>query len=236
MRPFTIGDVLCAARYLLLFEPGSRHAAARSLVQRATAADRWRAQRGRAHRCWGNGTLMAAAGLAPLPPTPPLGDPGFLDALCVMLGSQGGGGVGMHLHPPLEVGEEADIFSADAVRATVRATTNGSVALTLRPCIGFAVAASLACRFGLARESGDPSAAPRVHQSLQRCVREQLLLDAEGGPAPEAGVLGVLVQLMRARWGWGDGDNGFPPERWAELRALEACARVVAAGGPGLAM
>lgn len=87
MRPFTIGDVLCAARYLLLFEPPSRHAAARSLVQRATAADRWRGQRGRAHRCWGNGTLMAAAGLAPLPPTPPLGDPGFLDALCVMLGS-----------------------------------------------------------------------------------------------------------------------------------------------------
>lgn len=77
MRPVLHSDVIAAARALVPLPPRARDAAARRLVAQADAADRYRKHMGHAHRVWGNGTLMAAAGPGV---SRPLADPDMLDA------------------------------------------------------------------------------------------------------------------------------------------------------------
>ncbi|MBB4022054.1 MULTISPECIES: DUF7742 family protein [Actibacterium] len=61
MRPVLHGDVVAAARALLPLPDCARAAALRGMLARAAAADAYRKRFGRAHRAWGNGSLMAVA-------------------------------------------------------------------------------------------------------------------------------------------------------------------------------
>ncbi|MDJ0821451.1 MAG: hypothetical protein QNJ09_06525 [Paracoccaceae bacterium] len=79
------GDLTLAARYLLTVPLGARWRAARDLMARADAADRYRRRFGRAHPDWGNGTLRAAAAKRDLPPEPRVDDPVYCDCLILVL-------------------------------------------------------------------------------------------------------------------------------------------------------
>lgn len=85
MRPVLPGDVSAAARALLRVPSVARPALARRMLQEADAADCYRRRFRRAHRDWGNGTLMAAALARPAGPEPRLDDPDYLDCQFVML-------------------------------------------------------------------------------------------------------------------------------------------------------
>lgn len=61
MRTITQGDVVAAARAIGPVPPARRAGVLRCLLGAAHAADRYRKHHGRAHPCWGNGTLIAAA-------------------------------------------------------------------------------------------------------------------------------------------------------------------------------
>lgn len=79
------GDLVAVARHLLRVPPGARGAAVVRIVERAQAADLYRKRHGRAHPCWGDGTLRAVVAGASLPPEPPLSDGRYLQCLIVVL-------------------------------------------------------------------------------------------------------------------------------------------------------
>ncbi|APZ55064.1 hypothetical protein [Salipiger abyssi] len=85
MRPVLHGDLICAACALLSVPQGQRWRAARDLVARADAADRYRRRIGRAHAEWGNGTLMSAALSQAIAPERRLDDPDYADCLILVL-------------------------------------------------------------------------------------------------------------------------------------------------------
>lgn len=85
MRPVLNSDVTAAARALLTLPEAVRAGAFRSMLDKAQAADLYRKRIGRAHPFWGNGSLMAVARMAPLPPEPFLSDPGYLDCLATVV-------------------------------------------------------------------------------------------------------------------------------------------------------
>lgn len=78
MRPLLHADVTHAARALLRVPEPDRAAFCADLIHKTELADRYRAQTGRAHVFWGNGSLMAAARAHPLAPEPSFDD----DAYC----------------------------------------------------------------------------------------------------------------------------------------------------------
>ncbi|MCJ7873735.1 hypothetical protein Q4577_13335 [Marinovum sp. 2_MG-2023] len=78
MRPVLHGDVTAAARAMLMVPAEAREGLCRRMIEEADFADRYAKRLGRAHRDWGNGTLMAAARVRPLAAEPPLGE----DAYC----------------------------------------------------------------------------------------------------------------------------------------------------------
>ncbi len=81
MSPVLPGDLIAAARALLPAPPEARPEIARRMITEADAADRYRRRFRKAHRDWGNGTLMAAALARPVAPEPRLDDPDYLDCL-----------------------------------------------------------------------------------------------------------------------------------------------------------
>jgi hypothetical protein len=81
MRPVHYGDVSAAARALTLVPPPARVATCRDMLARAAAARDYMIRTGRCHPFWGNGSLMAAARCAKLPPEPDFSDADY--ARCV---------------------------------------------------------------------------------------------------------------------------------------------------------
>lgn len=81
MRTPTMGDVVAAARMLLLVPRRRRMRRMRRLVNAARKAERYRRRRGSAHPRHGTGSLMAAAGGWPMAPEPFLDDREYLDCL-----------------------------------------------------------------------------------------------------------------------------------------------------------
>lgn len=85
MRPVMHGDLTAAARHLLTLPDSLRASRCARLIAQADAADRYRKRFGRAHPAWGNGTLMAAARMQPLPREPQLHDPDYAACLILVL-------------------------------------------------------------------------------------------------------------------------------------------------------
>lgn len=85
MRALLHGDVVAAARAIYAMPGYERRQAVRRLLNEAEWADRHRADTGRAHPFWGDGSLMAAALAAPVPNEPPLWDDDYCDCLCIVL-------------------------------------------------------------------------------------------------------------------------------------------------------
>ena len=79
MRQVLIGDIIAAARSLLELPEECRKDRLREMLYRAQVADKVRKRTGKAHRLWGNGSLMAAAFPKPTRPEPFLSDPDYLD-------------------------------------------------------------------------------------------------------------------------------------------------------------
>jgi hypothetical protein len=85
MRPVLPGDITAAARILLPVPPGSRARMARRLIDEACAADAHCQAQGKAHRRWGNGTLLAAAHAHPMGREMTFDDVDYLSCqLCVI--------------------------------------------------------------------------------------------------------------------------------------------------------
>ena len=66
MRPVLHGDLISAARALLLVKPENRRALCAQIFDQADLAEAFVQQHGRLHRLYGNGSLMAAARKYPL--------------------------------------------------------------------------------------------------------------------------------------------------------------------------
>ena len=78
MRPVLHGDVVSAARALLIVPEAGRAEFCARLIEKADMADKHCRQTGQVHLMWGNGSLMAAARTYPLPSEPSFED----DAYC----------------------------------------------------------------------------------------------------------------------------------------------------------
>ncbi|MBI1217485.1 MAG: hypothetical protein GC186_02965 [Rhodobacteraceae bacterium] len=85
MRQVLMGDVIAAARVLLADDPPHRPVLLGRMIHQAEQADHYRKRLGRNHPDWGNGSLMAAAGVWPQAPEPFLSDPDYLDCLDMVL-------------------------------------------------------------------------------------------------------------------------------------------------------
>ena len=81
MRPILIGDLIAAARVVVLLPDPDRAAEVSRLLAEARVADRFRRRCGRSHPVWGNGSLMAAASAHPRAREALSRDPDFLRAL-----------------------------------------------------------------------------------------------------------------------------------------------------------
>ncbi len=75
MRPILQGDVIQAARALTMVPAPNRAGLLRQMIDAAELADAYRHITGRAHPCWGGGSLMASAMTRPLGPALMLDDP-----------------------------------------------------------------------------------------------------------------------------------------------------------------
>ncbi len=78
MRSVLPGDLTAAARALLPVPPKRRSSMARCLIREAAAADAYCREHRRAHRLWGNGTLMAAAHGHPMGNEMSFDDPDYI--------------------------------------------------------------------------------------------------------------------------------------------------------------
>lgn len=85
MRPALLGDVLAAARALLLVAPSDRPAHLTAIICAATVAERHRRWTGRSHPVHGDGSLMAAALACGAAPEPPLEDADYCRCLAFVL-------------------------------------------------------------------------------------------------------------------------------------------------------
>lgn len=87
MRTIQHGDLMAAARAVVGLEVEEQRRALARLFASAHAADIYRKRTGRVHRCWGNGTLYAAAIPAggPVPPQADLSNSAYVAALSVVL-------------------------------------------------------------------------------------------------------------------------------------------------------
>lgn len=81
MRPVMHGDVVAAARVLRALPEAGRAGAMARMLAEAAAGDRYRKRFGRAHLCFGNGSLMSAAARFAKVAEPGLGDAEYLDCL-----------------------------------------------------------------------------------------------------------------------------------------------------------
>lgn len=74
MRALLHGDVTAAARAILLVPDAARRGLCRRMIREAHFAHAYMKRTGRAHRLWGNGSLLGAASLRPMAVEPRLGD------------------------------------------------------------------------------------------------------------------------------------------------------------------
>lgn len=81
MRQVLLGDVVAAARALMDLPPSERAAAIARMIDQAHCADKFTKRTGRPHKCWGNGSLMAAAVPKPKTREPFLSDPAYIQAM-----------------------------------------------------------------------------------------------------------------------------------------------------------
>ena len=84
MRPILQGDLIMAARAVLLLAPSARFGAMRRMLEEAHCADRIRKRLGRSHPLWGNGALIDRAMRVPLYRGSLFG-PEYLQALALVL-------------------------------------------------------------------------------------------------------------------------------------------------------
>ena len=84
MGPVSHGDVVAAARRLYLLPEAGRADALQRLLDQASWAHVFRRATGRVHALWGDGSLMAAAMAAPLPPEPSLADADYCGCLAMV--------------------------------------------------------------------------------------------------------------------------------------------------------
>ena len=85
MRPVLHGDVVSAARALLTVPEAARVDFCTALIRRADIADKYCRQTGQGHHMWGNGSLMAAARVFPLPPEPGFDDDVYCNCVEMVL-------------------------------------------------------------------------------------------------------------------------------------------------------
>lgn len=81
MRPVLHGDIVGAARALLAVKAEQRAGLIGRLIAQAGWADRFRAQKGRAHPFWGDGSLEVAAAHHRQLPEPFLDQPEYCDCM-----------------------------------------------------------------------------------------------------------------------------------------------------------
>ena len=85
MRPILHGDVVSAARVLLKTPGDARGACLSRMMDEARWADAYRKRTGRAHPCWGDGSLMAAALRRNPAAEPEIEDPEYCQCLVLVL-------------------------------------------------------------------------------------------------------------------------------------------------------
>ncbi|MCL1629343.1 hypothetical protein M3N55_11415 [Roseibaca sp. V10] len=83
MRPVTPGDIMAAARVLLLLPEEAWEKRLEAMLSQAEAAECHRTRTGRAHPRYGNGTLMSVA--TPQGAPPAMGDRRFLAAMGALI-------------------------------------------------------------------------------------------------------------------------------------------------------
>ena len=81
MRPVTHGDVVAAARVLYSYGEAERPEMIERMLRQARRADRFRAETGRVHPFWGDGSLMSAALQMDPPAEPALADEDYCACL-----------------------------------------------------------------------------------------------------------------------------------------------------------
>lgn len=81
MRQILLGDIVSVARVALARPRSDRDQAIVTLLDQAHIAHKVIKRTGRAHRRWGNGSLMAACANWPKVPEPFAGDPEYLEVL-----------------------------------------------------------------------------------------------------------------------------------------------------------
>lgn len=85
MRPVLHGDIVAAARVLLMLPHALRHQRIQVLIAAARLADMHRLQTGGAHPLYGNGSLMDVASRQPQAPEPLPGDTAYLACLNMVI-------------------------------------------------------------------------------------------------------------------------------------------------------
>jgi len=78
------GDVVAAGCALLMLAPEGREPCLERMLERASAADRYRKRLGRVHPKWGNGSLMAVARSYPHRREPALDDAEYCACLAMV--------------------------------------------------------------------------------------------------------------------------------------------------------
>lgn len=85
MRRVLHGDVVAAARVLLLVPARARKATCRRMIRDAHFAHLYMKRQGRAHVLWGNGSLLSAASKRPMAREPFLSDTRYCNCLELVL-------------------------------------------------------------------------------------------------------------------------------------------------------
>ena len=106
MRPVLIGDIIAAARVLIVVPRDDWDHTVAQLLGQARTADRYRRRFGRAHPAWGNGSVMAAASTWPRGRERFLSDATYLDALRAVIDGLRGEKLSF-------VSRRADLYSGD---------------------------------------------------------------------------------------------------------------------------
>lgn len=84
MRPILHGDVVAAARVLLLWPQHERRAIIEQMLEQASIADLHYKRLKRGHPVWGNGSLMAVAMTRKMAPEPYLDDPSYCQCFVII--------------------------------------------------------------------------------------------------------------------------------------------------------
>lgn len=85
MRSVLHGDIVAAARVLLLVPPRARRTLCRRMIVEAEFAHRYVKKLNKVHAFWGDGSLMSAARKRPIALEPTLSDLGYCACLEMVL-------------------------------------------------------------------------------------------------------------------------------------------------------